>query len=337
VEVLLVFPLEATLARIAAAVYRRPFTILLGITMFVLLAGTASPAMGGPTIAQAGAGAMAKAKRALNLAKQADRRSRLALSRAGTPGPQGAPGPRGAEGFDGQDGARGPKGATGPQGAGAKGATGAQGAIGPAGAVGPAGPAGPQGAAGPKGATGAQGAIGPAGAVGPPGPAGPQGAAGAKGATGSQGAVGPRGATGADGATGPAGPTASRTISKTSAVDISTSATVMDLSAAPLSVSFAGRLMATASVQVRNPSVDPREGRCKLQIIDAADPQATPVSMSQTYTFDIPPGPDFDTTVTVSGGATKPSGSYNVSLICWEGASQSLSAERANMQVWAAD
>ena len=120
-------------------------------------------------------------------------------------------------------------------------------------------------------------------------------------------------------------------------MDISTSATVMDLSAAPLSVSFAGRLMATASVQVRNPSVDPREGRCKLQIIDAADPQATPVSMSQTYTFDIPPGPDFDTTVTVSGGATKPSGSYNVSLICWEGASQSLSAERANMQVWAAD
>jgi Collagen triple helix repeat (20 copies) len=269
------------LARIAAAVRRRPLTSLLGIAFFVLLAGTASPAMGGPTVADAGAGALAKAKRALNLAKQADRRSRLALSRAGTPGPPGPPGARGAEGFDGQDGARGPKGATGPQ-----------------------GPIGPQGSVGP------------------------------------QGQIGLRGATGAEGATGsmgPAGPTASRSVTKGSAVDISTSATVLDLSAAPLTAPFAGRLMATATVQVRNPSADPRAGRCKLQIVDAADPQAIPSDMSQIYVFDLAPGPNFDTTVAVSGGATKPTGSYNVSLVCSESGSQSLSAERANLQVWAAD
>ena len=275
------------MARNAAGRRARPLTLLLGITLTALLAGTVSPAMGGPTATGAAAGALKTAKRALGLAKQADRRSRLALKRAKVPGPAGPPGepgPRGTEGFDGLDGARGPKGATGPQ-----------------------------------------------GVAGPPGAAGPQGA------TGPEGATGPQGATGQPGAPGPPGPTASRSVASDTAVDISSTVTVIGLAESPLTMPFAGRLMATATVQVRNPSEDPREVRCRLQIVDSVDPAAEPSDMSRNYAADLPGGVGFDSTVTVSGGASKPSGTYNVSLLCGETGGQSLSAERANLQVWAAD
>jgi len=251
------------LARIATGRRSRPLTILLGIALIVLLAGTASPAMGGPTATRAVAGALAKATRALNLAKQADRRSRRALIRAGTPGPAGPPGSRGSEGFDGADGPRGPKGDT--------------------------------------------------------------------------GAAGARGAAGASGAPGPAGPTASRSASNGSAVSVSTWTTVIDFSAAPLAIPFAGRVMATATVQVQNPDAAAREGRCKLQILNTLDPGAVASDISQTYVFDLPAEAGFDTTVTVSGAARKPTGTYNVSLLCRETSDQPLSAERSNLQVWAAD
>ena len=227
----------------------------------MLLAGTVSPAMGGPTASHAVARGLATAKRALGLAKAADRRSKLALKRArtpGPPGPSGPPGERGSEGFDGSDGARGAKGATGP--------------------------------------------IGP---------------------------------SGAPGATGPAGPTESRSVASDVPVDISSAATVIDLSSSPLTLGFAGRVMATATVQVRNPSADPREGHCKLQILDATNPQPNASEISQIYAFDLPGDVGFDTTVTVSGAADEPAGSFNVRLVC-DGGPQSLSAERANLQVWAA-
>jgi hypothetical protein len=251
------------LARIATGRRRRSLTTILGIALVALLAGTVSPALGGPSASQAATGALATAKRALGIAKRADRRSKLALRKAGTPGPMGPQGARGNEGFDGQDGR--------------------------------------DGARGPKGDTGA---------------------AGARGATGPQ---------------GPAGPTASQSVSSGSAVSVATAATVVDLSAVPLNVSFAGRVIATATVQLRNPSADPREARCKLQILDTTDPQAVPADMSQTYAADLPGPAGFDATLTVSGGASKPAGSYNVSLVCSESTSQSLSAERANLQAWAAD
>ena len=41
--------------------------------------------------------------------------------------------------------------------------------------------------------------------------------------------------------------------------------------------------------------------------------------------------------MTISGATSKPAGTYNVSLVCAESGSQSLTAERANLQVWAAD
>ncbi|MGH2978340.1 MAG: hypothetical protein ACRDLQ_01725, partial [Solirubrobacterales bacterium] len=143
----------------------------------------------------------------------------------------------------------------------------------------------------------------------------------------------PRGATGPE---GPVGPTASRSVASGSAVDVSSSATVIDLSSGPLAVPFPGRVMATATVQLRNPSGAPREGRCRLQILDTLDPQAVTSDMSQTYAADLPGDTGFDTTVTVSGAASKPAGTYNVSLVCAEDSSDSLSAERANLQVWAA-
>jgi hypothetical protein len=120
-------------------------------------------------------------------------------------------------------------------------------------------------------------------------------------------------------------------------VDVSTAATVVDLSSDPLVVPFAGRVMATATVQLRNPSAAPREGRCKLQIENTLDPDAGVSDISQTYALNLPGEDGFDTTVTVSGAASKPAGTFNVSLVCSENGSDSLSAERANLQVWAAD
>jgi hypothetical protein len=254
------------LARIATGRRSRPLTIALGIALVALLAGSVSPAMGGPTAHQATAGAFATAKRALGIAKQADRRSKRALKKAGKPGPAGPPGARGSEGFDGLD--------------------------------------GQNGARGPKGDTGAAGA------------------AGARGATGPQ---------------GPAGPTASRSVSGGTAVSIAAGATVIDLATAPLELSFPGRVMATATVQLRNPGPSAREARCKLQILNTLDPQAVATDMSQTYLTDLPAQTGFDTTVTVSGGTSKPAGTYNVALVCSESATQLISAERANLQVWAAD
>jgi hypothetical protein len=248
------------LARIAAGRRMRPLTVFLGIALVVLLAGTVSPAVGGPTASRAAAGALATAKRALGLAKAADRRSKLALKRAGTPGPpgpSGPPGARGSEGFDGSDGTRGAKGATGP--------------------------------------------IGP---------------------------------IGARGDTGPAGPTDSQSVASNVPVDISSAVTVVDLSSSPLTLALAGRVMATATVQVRNPSANPREGHCKLQILDATNPPSAASEMSQTYAFDLPGDAGFDTTVTVSGAVSKPAGSFIVRLVC-DGGSQSLSAERANLHAWA--
>ena len=133
---------------------------ILCITLAVLLAGTLSPAFGGPTAVGAAAGALRTAKRALGIAKQADKRSKIALKAAqktGPAGPRGDRGPRGSEGLDGIPGERGPKGSTG--------ATGALGAIGPTGAAGQDGPTGPAGRDGIDGERGATGPPGPTNSV----------------------------------------------------------------------------------------------------------------------------------------------------------------------------
>lgn len=254
----------------------RRLTFFTCIVCVVLLAGTVSPAFGGPTATGAVAGALKTAKRALSLSKQADRRSKQALARAGKPGPQGPPGPqgaRGSEGFDGAAGERGP--------AGSKGATGAQ---------------------GPAGATGAQGIPGETGAQGPP------------------------------------GPTASRSVTQGDPPrDFTTEGTVIDLESvhegdtdAQVELTYSARIMAFASVQVRNPDATAKEGQCVLRLGDGT-------AISQAYSFDLPAQEGYDVTASLQGAARKPAGTYNVRLVCWETGDQPLTAVRGNLAVFASD
>jgi hypothetical protein len=264
------------LARNAAGYGSRPLTISVAIALVVLLAGTVSPAFGGPTASGAAAKALKSAKRALAIAKQADRRAKQALARAGTPGPQGPPGARGSEGLDGADGARGP--------------------------------------------------------------------AGAKGATGPDGPQGPPGATGAAGPQGPPGPTASRSVTQGGSIGIATETAVIDLAQlhdggadAQVSTTYSARVMAFASVQIRNPEAAAREARCVLRISDGSGPGAGFSDMSQAYTFDLPAQDGYDVTGSFQGAASKPAGTYNVRLSCWETSGAPLSAVRANLSAFASD
>ena len=238
---------------------RKPLTLLC-IACLVLLAGTVSPAFGGPTASGAAGKALKSAKRALGLAKQADKRSKLALSKAGKPGPEGPRGPRGSEGFDGAEGSRGP--------------------------------------------------------------------AGSKGAT---------------GATGPAGPTASSSVTRTTSVDVPTETTVIDLAAthdgggdAQLTTTVSGRLLASASLQVRNPDAAAREGRCVLRISDGTGPDNGLGDTSQAYAFDLPAQADYDVTVPLQRAVSKPAGTYNARVTCWESSGEPLAVVRANLSVIAA-
>ena len=71
------------MARKPAGPKVRPLPIVVCIACIVLLAGTVSPAFGGPTAPRAAANALKTAKRAFGLAKKADARSKQALAKAG--------------------------------------------------------------------------------------------------------------------------------------------------------------------------------------------------------------------------------------------------------------
>jgi type II secretory pathway pseudopilin PulG len=264
------------MARNAAGRTRRPLRSFVAIALVALLGGTVSPAFGGPTATGAAASALKTAKKALALAKQADRRSKRALAKTGKPGPRGPIGPqgaRGSEGFDGAPGDRGPAGA--------------------------------------KGSTGLQG---------PPG---------------SLGATGPEGPPGATGGTGPPGPTASRSVTWNGTQDISSEATLLELGSADaeITTTYSARIMGFASIQVRNPSSDPREARCLLHIGDGDSENP----LGQEYVFDLPAQAGFDVSAALQGAASKPPGTYDVRLSCRETSGQSLDAVRANLAVFASD
>jgi len=258
------------MARKPAGPKGRPRTILLGITCIVLLAGTVSPAFGGPTATGGAAKALKTAKRALGIAKQADKRSKLALVAAQKTGPAGPRGARGSEGLDGPEGPRGSKGTTGAQ--------------------------------------------------------------------------GPQGATGPAGSTGPPGPTASRSVTRGSSESIATEATVIDLASvhdggadAQITIPYSARVMAFATVQVKNPDAAAREGTCVLRISDGTGPDSDLSPMSQTYAFDFPAQSGFDVTAALQGAASKAAGTYNVRLACAETSGEPLTAARANLSVFASD
>jgi hypothetical protein len=229
----------------------------------VLLAGTVSPAFGGPTATGAAAKALKTAKRALGIARQADRRSKQALAQAGKPGPEGPRGARGSEGFDGAEGPRGP--------------------------------------------------------------------AGAKGATGPQGA------------TGPAGPTASSSVVRTTSLEIGGDTTVIDLAGThdgagdeQITTSFSSRLIASASIQVRNPDSAAREGHCALRISDGTGPENGLGDSGQAYAFNLPAETGYDVVVPLQRALSKPAGTYNAQVSCWETAGEPLTVVRADLSVLAA-
>lgn len=112
----------------------RAATIAVTVCALVLSLGIAIPAMAGPQ-AHVAASATGTAKKALKIAKRADKRSRLALKAAngsGSNGSAGQPGQNGTKGGTGQTGPTGPQGPKGDKGdpglKGDKGDTGAPGA-----------------------------------------------------------------------------------------------------------------------------------------------------------------------------------------------------------------
>jgi hypothetical protein len=131
------------------------------------------------------------------------------------------------------------------------------------------------------------------------------------------------------------GPTASRSVSRQSSQDISTELTVIDLASAnaQLTISYSARIMAFASIQVRNPSADPREVRCALRISDGESEG----NVGQEYVADLPAQDGFDITASLQGAASKSPGTYDVRMICHEATGQSLEAVRANLAVFASD
>jgi hypothetical protein len=202
----------------------------------------------------------------------------------------------------------------------------ALGQAGPAGPIGPVGPRGPEGFDGKDGATGLDGATGPAGQPGLPGSPGLQGIAGATGPAGTPGL------------------SASASVAEGSTTDISSPATtVIDLDSthegnadAQIVIGAQARIMATASVQLHNPSSSARKGVCELRISDGSGPAAGLTAISRPYSFDLPATDGYDLPVSLAGAAPAPAGTYNVRLVCGEDTSQSLEAVQADLVVWAA-
>ena len=185
---------------------------------------------------------------------------------------------------------------------------------------GPAGPPGARGSEGLDGRPGRDGASGPTGPTGPPG------------------ATGPPGTTGPPGATGTPGLSPSSHVAQSSLIDVSTTATVADLvsvhdasDAVPITTKLPATVFAMATVQVRNPSPEAREGACVLQLDDGT----TVTDMSHSYAFDLPSF-DHDAVISISGAAKTAPGTYNVALACGERSSSSLTAVTADLSVWAA-
>ena len=96
-----------------------------------------------------------------------------------------------------------------------------------------------------------------------------------------------------------------------------------------VTTTYSARIMAFATIQAHNPDADAKEGRCVLRL-DGSD-------IGPTYAFDLPAQEGYDVTASLQGAASKPAGTYNVSLVCRESDGRPLSAVRANLSVFASD
>ena len=133
-------------------------------------------------------------------------------------------------------------------------------------------------------------------------------------------------------------------MSRGTSQSIATEETVIDLASvheggadAQITIPYSARVMAFASVQVKNPDAAAREGSCVLRISDGTGPDAGLAAMSQTYVFDFPAESGFDVSAALQGAASKPAGTYNVRLACEEASGEPLTAVRANLSVFASD
>jgi hypothetical protein len=95
--------------------------------------------------------------------------------------------------------------------------------------------------------------------------------------------------------------------------------------------------MASASLQVRNPDAAAREGRCALRFSDGTGPDNGLGDTSQAYAFDLPAQSDYDATISLQRAVSKPAGTYNARVSCWETGGQPLTVIRANLSVFASD
>jgi hypothetical protein len=157
-----------------------PSGLLSGITLFIVLGGSAVAATGLVQAGDIAPGAVTSKSIKNGAVELKDLSAATRGSLAGGPGPTGAKGDNGSTGS-----------------AGAKGEAGSSGTSGSNGANGPNGANGTNGTDGAKGLDGAKGADGPKGAE------GAKGAEGQKGADGAKGAEGPKGAPGTNGTVTP--------------------------------------------------------------------------------------------------------------------------------------
>ena len=140
-----------------------------------------------------------------------------------------------------------------------------------------------------------------------------------------QGSRGPAAHAGATGATGPAGQTASRSVTRTTSAwhrergDGDRPRAAHDGGGdAQITTTYSARIMASASVQITNPDAAAREGRCVLRISDGTGPDNGLGDTSQAYAFDFPAQSDYDVTASLQRAVSKPAGTYNVRVSCWE-------------------
>lgn len=142
------------------------------------------------------------------------------------------------------------------------------------------------------------------------------------------GPQGPKGDPGAAGADGPPGPTASNSAATSAGMSLSsTSSTILT---APITLSFSGRIIASATVQVAPGSAVASAGDCQLRVLE---PSSEAISRNDNY--DLPATADHDVMVPIVGATTRPAGTYTVVLLCSETAGD-VQVSRADLVVMAA-
>ena len=129
---------------------------------------------------------------------------------------------------------------------------------------------------------------------------------------GPRGEQGARGETGATGATGPAGPTASFAVSTNPSPDVPTSSSGTTVITGALAVPAAGRIVASASLELFQSGAGTAEVRCLLQVLD---PSSAVIGSSQ-LAFAEGRESGFDVQVPLLIGADVGPGTHTVRATC---------------------